>query len=569
MTRPTPISEHGLVTAPQSEAAYEGARVLDDGGNAADAVVTAAFVQGIVDPHRCGIGGFGCATVYLDGEAKCIDFHGRAGSLAKPDVWLDKFESPTPDGFGYLVKGKLNDVGYQAITVPGMLAGLAAIHQRYGSMPWRDLVLRAVPYAAQGFRVPPELAEFWIRPGLFGRVSTHDRLALTEAGRKICFHDDGSTYKAGEALRQRELAATYRRLADEGAESFYRGAMAREISEDWERNGALVTGEDLAKYEPQIHDPVRGSFRGLDVLSTPLPGGGVALLQTLKLVELAERSGTPIVPASRRHGPFDVDFVDGLAQVLRAVWDDRLTNQGDPAFGTLADETLLADETFLTDEYLAELAGASGASEPKQAGADCSDTTQVTAVDRNGGAVSFSHSLGYNSGVFHPTLGILFNNCMSAFDPRPGSANSIAPGKARSTAVAETIVLENGRPRLVLGSPGASRITAGLAEVILNVVDFGMDIAEAVSQPRFDGYGDPAEGDGERRATLLLESRFPPMMINALEDRGWNITQSPKPFGVVGRVYAVEITRTDPLRVVAGVDPGAPGAAVRGGEPTE
>jgi gamma-glutamyltranspeptidase/glutathione hydrolase len=541
---PTPITGQGLVTTPQAEAAYEGARVLDDGGNAADALVTSVFVQGIVDPHRCGIGGFGCATLVCAENGKteplCIDFHGRAGSLAREDVWLDRFEGDTPDGFGFLVRDKLNDVGYQSITVPGMLAGLAAIHERFGSMPWRDLVERSVPYAESGFRVTPELAEFWIRPGLFGRVSTGERLGFTETGKRISFKADGSTYKAGEKFRQPELARTYRRLAEEGAESFYRGKIAREIGEDWERGGALVTRDDLAAYEPQIRAPLRGSYGGLEVLTTPLPGGGVALLQTLALLD---RSAPRIVTS-----PADIDFIHRMAGVLQTVWRDRLEHQGDPAFGTPPD----AD--FLSGEYLDRLDVS--CDEMLQSGADCPDTTQVTIVDSSGNAISFSHSLGYNSGVFHPDLGILFNNCMSAFDPRPGHANSIAPGKARSTAVAETIILEDGKVRLVLGSPGASRITAGLAEVIVNVVDFDMHIAEAVIHPRFDGYGP---------GTLLLESRFPLPVVDALAARGWKIVQSPKPFGVVGRVYAAEITGRSPLRVDAGVDPGAPGAVFRGG----
>ena len=175
-------------------------------------------------------------------------------------------------------------------------------------------------------------------------------------------------------------------------------------------------------------------------------------------------------------------------------------------------------------------------------------------MDDEGNCISFSHSLGYNSGVFAPKLGILFNNCMSAFDPRPGGANSIAPGKARSTAVAETIVLENGKPKLALGSPGAARITAGISQVILNVTVFGMNVAEAVVHPRFDAYAD---------RTLLLESRFPSKVVASLAERGWDIIQSPNPFGVIGRVYAAELAGRDPLRVIAGVDPGASGAAYR------
>ena len=531
----------GLVAAPQAEAAYEGARVLTDGGNAADALVTAAFVQGVVDPHRCGIGGFGCATLFFNepagsGRSLSIDFHGRAGSLARPDVWAGLFEDETPDGFGYLVEGKVNDVGYQAITVPGMVAGVAEIHSRFGKLPWAELIERAIPYAEDGFRITPELANFWSRPGLFGRVSTHDRLSHTEMGREICFKKDGEAYQAGEIFCQPRLAETYRRLAAEGAESYYRGKLAREIAEDWEANGALVTLADLEDYSPTVREPLSGDFRGYEILSTPLPGGGVALLQTLALME---RQLQDSIPAHNSPA-----YIDGLSNILKRVWSDRLANQGDTDFGTPA------DETFLTTDYLDALTEG----DCPQGPADCPDTTQLTIVDDEENCISFSHSLGYNSGVFAPKLGILFNNCMSAFDPRPGGANSIAPGKARSTAVAETIVLENGKPKLALGSPGAARITAGISQVILNVTVFGMNVAEAVVHPRFDAYAD---------RTLLLESRFPAKVVASLAERGWDIIQSPNPFGVIGRVYAAELAGRDPLRVIAGVDPGASGAAYR------
>src|ERR1041385_3082278 len=256
----------GIVTAPQSEAAWEGARVLSDGGNAADALVTAALVQGVADPHRSGLGGFGCATICWSAPAGdrspgpaalSVAFHGRAGSRARPEQWKDLFENPAPDGFGYIVKGKGNDVGYQAITTPGMLAGLAAIHRRFGRLPWGSLVERAVPYAEEGILVGPGLAEFWIRPGLYGRVSPRDRIGHTPSGAAICLKPDGSTYKSGEVLVQKDLARTYRRIARGGAEELYQGSMAAEIAADWERGGGLVPGEDLRRYLPAEEPPLR------------------------------------------------------------------------------------------------------------------------------------------------------------------------------------------------------------------------------------------------------------------------------------------------------------------------
>jgi gamma-glutamyltranspeptidase/glutathione hydrolase len=534
------LQPRGIVAAPQAEAAYEGARVLSDGGNAADALVTAALVQGVVDPHRSGLGGFGCATVLFParGTALSIDFHGRAGRRARAEQWQGIFESAAPDGFGYVVRGKVNDVGYGSITVPGMVAGIAEVHRRFGSMPWRDLVLRAVRPAEDGFLVTPDLADFWVRPGLHGRVSTRDRLSHTETGSRICLKEDGGTYRAGEVFRQPVLAAMYRRLAEEGAESFYRGGIAADIARDWERGGALVTGEDLALYQPQVQAPLEGRYRGARILTTPLPGGGAALLQALALLEPLDL---------RALGHNTPECIDRVGRILKAVWADRLANHGDPAFGGRSAEELLHPS------YLASL----GVDGPPTSGADSGSTTQLTIVDGRSNVVSFSHSLGYGSGVFSPGLGFMYNNCMSAFDPRPGRRNSIAPGKARTTAVAETIVLKGERPWIVLGSPGAARITAGLVETIANIVDFAMTAAEAVVHPRFDAYG---------ARSLVLEARFPRPLVEEMRRRGWEVTQSAKPFGVVGRVYAIELDPEGRRAPIAGVDPGEPGAAFRARE---
>jgi gamma-glutamyltranspeptidase/glutathione hydrolase len=560
----------GMVAAPQAEAAHEGARVLSEGGNAADALVTAALVQGVTDPHRSGLGGFGCASLFWvkpasgspagserarrpegpksGGESPLllsVAFHGRAGSLSKSDQWRGIFEYPAPDGFGYVVKGKVNDAGYQAITTPGMLAGLAAIHSRFGRKGWRELVERAVPYAEEGFLVGPGLAEFWIRPGLHGRVSTRERIGLTESGRAICLKPDGSTFKPGDLFIQKDLAKTYRRIAAGGAEEFYRGAIAAEITADWKRGGALTTGDDLRSYRAVEEPPLVGSYRGLPIVTSPLPGGGPSLLQALRLIEEippARLSRTGDLP---HNSP---EALDRIARVLRVVWADRLQNHGDPAFGSASAEELLSS-TYL--EKLRAAAAASPAAAPRSA--ETGGTTHLSIVDGEGNAISFSHSLGYGSGVFTPSLGFMYNNCMSGFDPVPGSVNSIAPGKARSTAVAETIVLKHGSPFLVLGSPGGARITAALVQVIVSVVDFGMSAAEAAVAPRFDGYGE---------RTLFLESRFPLPVVAELRRRGWEVTQSPKPFGMVGRVYAVEVGADG--RLHGAVDPGEPGAAVSG-----
>jgi gamma-glutamyltranspeptidase/glutathione hydrolase len=528
-----------IVVAPQCEAAWEAACVLREGGNAADAIVSAALVQGVVDPHRSGIGGFGCATAYFPraGGAIAVDCHARAGSRCDERQWEASFQSAASDGFGYVIRGRANDVGYASIAVPGMLAVLSEIHARHGSMPWTELVLRAVRYAEDGFLVGPGLADYWLRPGASGRAATRERLLFTQAGRAAWTKAGGEPFAAGDVMRQPELARTYRRLAEEGAESFYRGSLARDIARDWERNGALVTADDLARYRPAVSEPVAGTYRGVRVLSTPLPGGGVALLQALKLLE-------PLELGALAHN--GAAYVDAVARVLRAVSRDRQTRHADPAFGGPDASELLSAR------HLARLRDE--APSPPSAEAPC--TTQIVVVDREGNAICLSHSLGFGSGVATEGLGFMYNNCMSGFDPRPGRSNSIAPGKARTTAVAETMVFDERGLRLVLGSPGGARITAAVLQVLLDVIDFDMCVAEAVVHPRFDAVGD------ER---LELESRFPQDCVDQLSAAGWNARRVPRPFGYVGRVYAVEFDRghASGVRVHAGVDPGEPGIAYR------
>ncbi len=532
------IKNRGLVVAPQFEASHAGSEVLRAGGNAADAMVTAALVQGIADPHRCGIGGFGCGTVYWrkEKEARSFGFHGRVGSRATEDQWLKALENPAPDGFGYIIKGKANDVGFQSITTPGTISGLASIHNKYGSMPWKDLVLRAAQAAEVGFHVGPGLAEFWIRPGLHGRVSTRDRLGFTKFGKKEWFDSEGETFKAGHHKKMAALAETYRILAVEGPESFYEGTIAKTLNREFKAHSAWITSDDLKNYQADEESPVESTYRGIQVLSSPLPGGGIALLQVLKLLERC-----PMAELN----PDSSEFIDHLAKAFKVVWADRLTFHGDPRFDSKETEELLS-ESYL-DQLESKMNSPIGG---VQAPPDSPDTTQLSIVDGEGNCVSFSHSLGYGSGIFAGDLGFMLNNCMQGFDPRPGAANSIAPGKARSTAIAETILLKKGEPWLVLGSPGAARITAAIAQVIILMVDHGYTVSEAVLKPRFDAWGDN---------TLFLESRFPYPIIDQLKAKGWDIIHHPKPFGMVGRVYGIQ--REDDGRLLAGVDPGEPGAA--------
>ncbi len=519
-----------MVVAPQSEAADVAIEVLEQGGNAFDAAIAGAFAQGVVDPHRSGIGGFGAATLIdgASGEIHSITYFGSAGERCTPDMWDAVHEGPAPDGFGYILTGKANDVGYQSITLPGMVAGMGEIHSRFGALPWADLLSGPAELARRGFLVGPQMAAFWRRPGLFGRVSTGDRLGYTEAGRRIWLQG-GDPPKAGDRAFLPELAGTYDRIAAAGPEDFYRGALADEISRDWEKHDALVTRRDLAEYRCNWETPLKGAFKEYEVLSTPLPGGGVALLQALILAE-----GNGILEM----GHNSAEYVNLLGRIFSAVQADRTGHQADPHFFP-ADPAEL-----LSGQYLNRLFNAPGPG----FSLDPNDTTEIVAADKDGNAVVLCHSLGYGSGVFTDGLGFMYNNCMSGFDPTPGRPNSIAPGKARSTAIAQTVIRKEGRPVLILGSPGGSHITAGITQSLINHLHFGMDLQDAVCRPRLDAY----------RNTLLLESRMPFKLEDTLGGR-WEIKRSPSPFGMVGRVYAIGMGDG---RYRPGYDPGEP-ASVR------
>ncbi len=519
-----------MVTAPQSEAADVAAAVLEAGGNAFDAAIAGAFAQGVVDPPRSGIGGFG-AAILVDGrtnEVMSLTYFGRAGERSRPDMWQAINEGAAPDGFGYTMKGKVNDVGYKSVTTPGMPAGMAEIHKRFGRLPWRQLLEGPSALARDGFMVGPQMAAFWRRPGLFGRVSTKDRLGFTEAGRSIWLRD-GEPPTAGDIVKLPELAATYDRLAEAGAADFYRGSLAEEIVRDFDANDALVTRRDMAEYRCLWEKPVSSRFHGREIFSTPLPGGGPALMQALRL---AERLGLPALPLN------SAAYVDAFAHIFAAIQADRTGHHSDPAFYPADSAALLSDAHL--DEMMSARA-VTGAQDPR-------DTTEIAVADKEGNAVVLCHSLGYGSGVFTSGLGFMFNNAMSGFEPEPGMPNSIAPGKARSTAIAQTVVRRDGAVELVLGSPGGSHITAGLAQVLMNYLVFECDLQDAVCRPRFDAW----------RRTLLLESRMPHTLVSALQS-SWEIKRSPSPFGMVGRIYAVAFENG---RLKPGYDPGEP-ASVR------
>jgi len=531
---------NAMIVAAQPEAAEAGARVLMAGGNAVDAAIAAALVQGTVDPQMCGIAGFGSCHLYLPsrGVHTCIDFHGKTPAAATPEMWEHLVEGETRDGFGFVLRGKVNDIGYQSITVPGSLKAYAEAVAEFGSWDWKDVVAPAIAEAESGFLVRPHVYYWWTHGASFGRAEVTDRLAFSATGRAGYFRADGGVKRIGERVVIDGLAATLRRIAEEGAEVFYTGAIAERIAEDMAANGGLLSYEDLARYRTTRTEPLRGTYRQHDIASNQPPGGGIMLLQMLNILERFDLAGI---------GHNTPEYLRVVAEAMKIATADKDAHVGDPAFVEVPVERLLSKA------YAAEAAARIERGEKArvmrlETPPESPQTTHVAVVDGNGDCVTMTHSLGMPSGVITDGLGFMYNGCMGVFDPRPGRAGSIAPGKSRFSSICPSIVFRDGTPRVVLGAPGGTQIAMGVLQAVLNVVDHGMTMAEAVSAPRFSATSD----------LIDVTSRIPRYVTDAVAAMGYGIERSALTFGI-GSVHGIRI---EGGRMDGGADPGHDGVAL-------
>ena len=528
-----------IVTA-QPEASEAGARVLMRGGNAVDAAMAAALVQGVVDPQMCGIAGFGSCQLYLpkQGVHSCIDFHGKTPLAATPDMWLDRLEGETRDGFGFLLRDNVNDLGYQSITTPGSLLAYWEAVRDFGTWDWADVCAPAVEQARAGFAVRPHVYHWWTHGAEFGRVEVTERLAFSKTGRRIYFRADGRPKRIGERVENPDLADTLVRIARDGAEVFYHGEIAQRIDADMKAHGGLLSAEDLARYATVRAEPLKGQYRAFEIATNRPPGGGVLLLEMLKILEHFDLSAL---------GHNSTDYIRVVSEAMKAATADKDAHVGDPAFVevpvarlTGADHTSAIARRIEAGERIS-VTRLAGAPEPP-------DTTHVAVVDAEGNCVTMTHSLGMPSGVITDGLGFMYNGCMGVFDPRPGRAGSIAPGKSRFSSICPTIAFKDGRPHVVLGAPGGTQIAMGVLQALVNVLDFDMTMAEAVSAPRFSATSDAID----------IMNRIPDYAVEPLRAQGYEVIRSALTFGIA----AVHGIRIDGGRLSGGADPGHDGVAL-------
>ena len=489
-----------MVVASDRIAAEVGRDVLRDGGSAADAAVATAFALAVTFPSAGNIGGGGF-LIYrgAEGEAVAYDFRETAPAAASAEMFL---------AGGEYDAARHHD-SHVAVGVPGSVAGLHRAWADHGRLPWRRLVEPAVALARDGFELTVDRAAAFA--GVLPRMARYPASVAA-------FSKDGTPYAAGERFRQPELAATLERIAEGGPDGFYRGRTAELIAREMAANGGLVTEADLAAYEAHAREPIRGTYRGYEVISMPPPSsGGVTLVQMLNVLE-----GYDLAEAG--HG--SALNVHRMIEAMRRGFADRARHLGDPDFNPQMPVAELTSKAYAGRQRATIDPARASASGPEQfewppVG---NETTHVSVVDADRNAVSLTTTLeqSYGSKIVVPGGGFLLNNEMGDFNAGPGlttengligtEPNLAAPGKRMLSSMTPTIVTRDGRLALVTGSPGGRTIINTVLHTIVNVIDFGMNVQEAIDAPRFHHQWLPDVVRYERRGlspdtVALLETR--------------------------------------------------------------
>ena len=497
----------GMIVAPQPEAVEAGALALKRGGNAVDAALACAFMQGVVDPQMAGIGGFGSMQVYMPGRGvhEVLEFYARAPLAASPDMWSDLLVGQSQDGFAFLLKGGASEIGYLAVCTPGSVKGYATALERYGTFDWADLIAPAAAQAKRGFMVRPHVHWYWTQDQSdTGQVNASDKLRFSKTGRDIYFRPDGAPKRPGEIVVNADLGRTLERLAAGGPDLFYRGELAEEIAADMKANGGFIGREDLEQYELSVVEPLWGEYRGLRISTSPPPGSGLSMLQILHILDHFDLGA--MEHGGSRH-------IVLLAEAIKRMTIDKDRHLGDPAYVDVPVERLLSRDYC---GALADEIKAGKRAEITRLDRSSRDTTHISVVDGEGNAVAMTHTLGSPSGAISDGLGFMYNGTMSRFDPRPGRAASVAPGKRRSSSAAPTIVFRDERPFIVMGAPGGTYIAPSMAQGLMNLIDFDMTMPEAVAAPRMTAVSN----------AIGVSNRVPRFVTDEIQAQGYEVKRS-------------------------------------------
>ena len=525
-------ADHGMVVSVQQLASQAGVDVMKAGGNAVDAAVATAFTLAVVHPYAGNIGGGGFMMVRLaDGKTHFIDFREKAPAKATETMYQD------PQG--NVIPG-LSTLGYKAVGVPGSVRGLAYAESHFGKLGLKRVMASAIKLAREGFPLGWSEAR---------QLSNESGLAQFPDSKRI-FQNDGKGWHQGDVLKQPQLARTLERIAA-NPEEFYTGKMAREIADFIQKGGGLITAEDLANYDVKDREPVRGTYHDLEIISAPPPSsGGIALIETLNILEGYDLS---------KAGLDSAEAIHLISEAYRRAFYDRAQFLGDPEFSEvpvmqLADKPYAVawrnsiqlqqatkSQTLQRPPVSAELARFASEHPVVAPVREPTQTTHYSVVDVEGNAVAVTTTLNgaYGSKVTVGSLGFLLNNEMDDFASKvgvpnqfgliQGKANAVGPNKRPLSAMTPTVVLKGGKLWLVLGTPGGPTIITTVANVLLGVADFGLDIQQAVNSPRFHHQWVPDR-------IMLERDRFSPDTVNLLKARGHAVV-----WGGIGDAECIQI----------------------------
>jgi gamma-glutamyltranspeptidase / glutathione hydrolase len=505
----TVSAEHGMVVAQEKIAAQIGGDILRQGGNAIDAAVATGFAMAVTYPRAGNIGGGGFMLIHLRaGQDIAIDYREMAPAAMTRDSFLG------PDGKPDDAKSRDSALG---IGVPGTVAGLALALDKYGSGKFTlaQLIRPAIELARDGFVITDDMADTL--------PVFHKRLAKWPSSAKIFSRRDGSSLGEGDKLIQPDLAATLIAVAEQGPRGFYEGAVADKLAQDIRDAGGIMTADDLKNYQPAIRTPVRGSYRGYDIVSMPQPSsGGVVLIESLNIL-----AGFDLAAMKQGSAP----SLHLLIEAMKRAYADRARYLGDPAFVSAPIATLIGKDYAATlrasiDPEHATPADKVMSAMPLREG---SNTTHFSVVDSQGNAVSNTTTLNFSYGVglVADGTGVLLNNELDDFTAASGAANAYGlvgyeanlpgPGKRPLSSMTPTIVMQAGKPVLVTGTPGGSRIISTVLQVIVNALDYHMDIEAAVTAPRVHHQWMPDK--------VLVEPGFAQDVLAELRAKGHDVVQ--------------------------------------------
>lgn len=496
----------GMVASVDAMATQVGVDILKQGGNAVDAAVAVGYALAVTHPQAGNLGGGGFMLLRTkDGATTTIDFREMAPAGATRDMFLD--EQGNPDS-------KKSLTSPLASGTPGTVAGLSLALEKYGSLPLNSVVRPAIKLAQEGFIVNDALADDLKTYG--SEVLPHHENS------KAIFWKDGEPLKKGDKLVQQDLANSLTMIAENGPDAFYKGEIARQIAQQMQQNGGLITTDNLAAYQAVERTPVSGEYRGYQIFSMPPPSsGGIHIVQILNILENFEM---------KKYGFGSADAIQIMAEAEKYAYADRSEYLGDPDFVNVPWQALTSKAYAKSIAGQIDINKAKPSSEirpGKLAPYESDQTTHFSVVDKDGNAVAVTYTLNttFGTGIVAGNTGILLNNQMDDFSAKPGvpnvyglvggEANAVGPKKRPLSSMSPTIVVKDGKTWLVTGSPGGSRIITTVLQMVVNTIDFGMNVAEATNAPRFHHQWLPDE--------LRVEKGFSPDTLKLLEQKGQKI----------------------------------------------